>query len=388
MNDFDYIQDGGFVIECKDGQVVGVSKTQGDVILRDSEFFAGCFRHGTKEAVSRTLVKSDWSVAIARHIIEILCKGKTTVSTLQLYEEVMTAGEYACLDLRLCSLVNYLDVTDATGTKQFSTLVDPGKYRFQLRATVESSHWFHLLATNVLLYRHETNFVVKVGKTQVLDEKDIKARKRLDTKTSDFLVHTDQTIKAVLQIAKELGASSRALYFNPDAYHQCSPPERFSIYFETTESMPKEHHDLIDRLAGGESYIRTCADNSIAGEGYTVLGSFDLLRRALRPLMDENNKKTRDDSETDDVAAAESSYCSLRVDHPSPDTLGRLINAAQTVKDFPNTLGLEASTNRYVCQKTVRDIDHMLEFLADFSTTADVSGDFSLVEVSSDDDPF
>jgi hypothetical protein len=31
--------------------------------------------------------------------------------------------------------------------------------------------------------------------------------------------------------------------------------ERFNIYFEMAESMPKEQHKLIDRLAGGEAYI-------------------------------------------------------------------------------------------------------------------------------------
>jgi hypothetical protein len=370
MNDFDYIQDGGFVIECKDGQVVGVSKEQSDVIMSECDFFASCFRHGcTTEAAFRILKKPDWSVAIARHIIEVLCKGKTTVSTLQLYEELILAGDYACLDLRLCSLVNYLEMTDKEGTQQFSALVDPSKYRFQFRAKVESSQWFQLLAQSVLLYRQETNFVVKVGKIQDLDKMEMKALQRLDSKTSDFLVHTDQTTLAVLQIARVLGEASGV------ADLVCPRSERFSIYFETTQAMPKEHHELIDRLAGGESYIRTCADASVTGEGYTVLGSFDLLRRALRPL-----------AETQDYDAPR--YCSLRVDHPSPDTLGRLINAAQNAKDFPGTLGLDASTNRYFCKKTVRDIKCMLEYCANFSTSAEISGDFKLVEVSSEDDPF
>jgi hypothetical protein len=119
MNDFDYIQDGGFVIECKDGHVVGVSKEQGDVIHSEFHFLDNCFRHGTTKAASRILKNPDWSVAI-----DVLCEGKTTVSTLQLYEELIQAGYYACLDLRLCSLVNYLDITDKEGTQHFSTLVE------------------------------------------------------------------------------------------------------------------------------------------------------------------------------------------------------------------------------------------------------------------------
>jgi hypothetical protein len=45
-------------------------------------------------------------------------------------------------------------------------------------------------------------------------------------------------------------------------------------------------------------------------------------------------------------------------------------------------LGLDASTNRYFCKKTVRDIKCMLEYCANFSTGAEISGDFKLVEVS------
>jgi hypothetical protein len=199
--------------------------------------------------------------------------------------------------------VNYLDITDKEGTQQFSTLVDQSKYyRFQLRAKVESSQWFQLLAKSILLYRQETNFVVKIGKDQVLDKIDMKARKRLYTKTSDFLVHTDQTILAVLQIAKLLGESSGM------ADLACLRSERFSIYFETTKAMPKEHYELIDRLAGGEAYIRTCADASVSGEGYTVLGSFDLLRRALRPLAETTNNNSDDEEQDDDAPT----YCSLQ----------------------------------------------------------------------------
>jgi hypothetical protein len=43
---------------------------------------------------------------------------------------------------------------------------------------------------------------------------------------------------------------------------------------------------------------------------------------------------------------------------------GRLMNAAQNAKDLPSTLGFDASTNRYFCKKTVRDIECMLEYCA------------------------
>jgi hypothetical protein len=85
--------------------------------------------------------------------------------------------------------------------------------------------------------------------------------------------------------------------------------ERFSVYFETTQAiMPREHHELIDRLAGGEAYIRICADASVTGEGHTVLDSFDLLRRALRPLAETTNNNSDDEEQDDDAPT----YCSLQ----------------------------------------------------------------------------
>ena len=367
MNDFDYIADGGFIIECKDGHTVGLTKEQGDIIKKECEFLRNCFRHGTIES-NGILKKPDWSVAIARHLVEVLTKGQTTVSNLELYEELIHAGDYACIDLRLCSFVNYIDITDKEGTQQFSTLVDASKYRFQFRAKVTSAQWLQLLNMGILLYRKETNFVVKVGKEQAMDRSQTMARRKLDTKTSEFLVHADRSIRALLKMSSIIGDSRR---------RDRQVNERFCIYFESKESMPEEHHELIDRLAGGEAYIRTCADADVSSEGYTVSGSFDVLRRALRPL--QVTPLAEDDAPL---------YCSLRIDDPSPDTLGRFINACQAAKDFPGTLGLDASSNRYFCKKSVRDMRIILDYLADFSTKAEVTGDFKVYELSSEDDAF
>jgi hypothetical protein len=223
----------------------------------------------------------------------------------------------------------------------------------------------------ILLYPKETNFVVQTHKDQVFDKEKAAARRKLDTRVSEYLVHADRTIHAILQLQRimAMGGDNNKEQLLP-ANHD--PSERFSIYFETTVSIPKDHHELIDRLAGGEAYIRTCADASeIKTEGYTVKASFDVLARAIRPLKDQ-----------DDI------LCSLRVDNPTPDTLGRFINACQAAKDYPATLGLDASTNRYFCKKSIRDIWTILEYMSDFSTPSRVQGDFHLNELSSEDEPF
>jgi hypothetical protein len=360
--DFDYIGTGGFLIECQGGETVGVTKEQAEVVEQNCVFLQNCFRHGTLEAQNSKIRKPDWSLAIARHLIEALTKGSTTLPNLQLYQELMEAGDQALLDLRLCSLVNYIDPTPSRDHR-FLDLVDPSKYRFLFKGNILSEQWLQLLDKGILLYRKETNFVVQLYKEQVLDREQMVARRKLDTRVSEYLVHADQTIHAVSEIQKIMngGQPSRR-----------DLSERFSIYFETTESIPKDHHELIDRLAGGEAYIRTCADASeCRTEGYTVRASFDVLSRSIRPL-----------SQRDDI------HCSLRVDNPTPDTLGRFINACRAAKDFPSTLGLDASTNRYFCRKTIRDIHAILEYMADFSTESRIKGEFNLYELSSEDKPF
>jgi hypothetical protein len=501
-SDFDYIQDGGFLIQCQGGDVLGVTGDQAAAMTtttrngniddddedNDSysrsggDYFRNCFRHGTTESTSRILVKPDWPIAIARHLVEVLTKGKTTVSHLTLLEELIKAADQACMEVRLCSMVNYMDPTDDDGTRNFFHLVDPTKYKFQLNGRVTSAQWLKLLSHGILLYRKETNFVVTLGSRgsglpdhqrhhrQRPHEVDLRshtmARRKLDTRTSDYVVHTNQTIQALLRISQvlsdsnspagtaapttptsanggELARASSAP--SPNRHHpRLAILERYSIYFETKEPLTQVHNELIDRLAGGEAYIRTCADASVKSEGYTVLGSFDVLRRALQPLLHAENtpccspsgpsgeggvvvsssssSSIREGRQPDPHSQVEqggsafdalcyttttsaagtaphrpsssssssstSLYCSLRIDHPTPDTLGRFINACQTAKDYPGSLGLDASSNRYFCRKTIRDVVIILDYLADYSTKSEISGEFQLYERSSEDVPF
>lgn len=119
--DYDYIGTGGFVIECgEEREVVGVTKEQTDVVIQNCPFFEKCLQRiseesdgedkaydgthrsiGMREATTRIVRKPDWSVAIVRHFIEIMTKGKTTLPDLELVEGVLAAGDQSLADLRL-----------------------------------------------------------------------------------------------------------------------------------------------------------------------------------------------------------------------------------------------------------------------------------------------
>lgn len=376
-DDFDYIGTGGFLIACgENSEILGVTREQAELATRNCPFFDKCLGPNTtegeeeqggilamKEATSRIIHKPDWSLAIARHFIEILTKGKTTLPTLELVDGILAAGDQSVVDLRLSSMINYLD--PCSKDNKFCSLVDPVFFRFRLRGVVKSDQWLELLNKDILLYREETNYVVQLYNDRVFDREQSLSRRKLDTRTSDFLVHSERPIQAMFELQKCLSMTSK------DSNH--ATEELFCIYFETTETIPKEHHELIDRLAGGEAYIRTCADAAeYQTEGYTVRASLDVLARAIQPIQE------------DTVI-----HCSFRVDCPTPDTLGRFVNACRRLSDYPGTLGLDASINRYFCRKSMKDVKAVLEYMKDYSRSSKLSSsDFQLFLLSSESESF
>ena len=383
--DFDYIGTGGFIIECGDeNEGIGVTKEQADLVKHNCPFFQKCLHHGSgesdddsdedsngnrsmtmREAKTRIIRKPDWSVAIVRHFIEILTKGKTTLPDLGLVDGILAAGDQSLADLRLSSLVNYLD--PCSRDNEFMRLVDPSFFRFHFQAVVTSDQWVTLLDRGILLYRGETNFVVQLYKDRSFDREQSLSRRKLDNQRSEFLVHSERSIQAIYEIQMCLSNNSDC-----NKSSSSGTEESFSIYFETSESIPKEHHQLINRLAGGEAYIRTCADGAEhQTEGYTVKASLDVLGKAIKPVQEESVI-----------------HCSFRVDNPTPDTLGRFINACQRAKDFPGTLGLDASINRYFCRKSMKDILIVLEYMRDYSTSSKVLSDFQLFSMTSESHSF
>jgi hypothetical protein len=276
------------------------------------------------------------------------------------------------IDLRLCNFINYMDATHSKHTRFLDLVADQNKYYcFTLKAKVSSDHWLKLLEKEILLSRDHTNFVVKLYKDQSLSNEQMASRRHLDSRFSSFRVHADRGIQALIQISKILNNFCDE---SSNATSAVTPDEECSVYFETTDCLTKEHHELIDRLAGGQAFVRTCADAAeFQTEGYTVKASFDVLKRSIQPLVHGNSGMI---------------HCSMRIDNPSPDTLGRLINASQKAETYPSTIGLDVTMNRYFCRKTLKDICIMLDYMADYSMTAKVQGDFAVHVLSSEDKPF
>ena len=158
MEDFDYIGTGGFVIECQGNDILGLTQEQAAKVLQGCEFFQRCFGHDMMEGNSKIIRKPDWTIAIARHIIEALTKGWTTLPSLELYQQVMIAADQALIDLRLCNFINYMDATHSKHTRFLDLVTDQTKYYcFTLKAKVSSDHWLKLLEKEILLNRDHTS---------------------------------------------------------------------------------------------------------------------------------------------------------------------------------------------------------------------------------------
>jgi len=131
--------------------------------------------------------------------------------------------------------------------------------------------------------------------------------------------------------------------------------------------------DGIDKLAGvhavhAVTYTRLPVSYGRESEYLdmcTIEGSSDALRRIL----------------SDKEQLSHGTVCSLSIDHVSPDTIGRLVNASMQdtiAYKHRGTIGLNLTLNQYFCCKSTDCILSMLKYLADFSNPAIIVRPFSL----------
>jgi hypothetical protein len=267
----------------------------------------------------------------------------------------------------------------------FCNLVDPTKYRFTFRGKVSTNKWNELLEMGILLYRRQTNFVCKLHKEGPKRRGHDTSRRQLDLKVSDYVVHSAQSIMALMDLCSALADRSIETDGSVPAAAIVDQCEKYTVYFETVVAIPEQHHELIDRLAGGEAYIRTCPGTTDETQGYTITGSFDLLRRALQPLLESDDD---DESMHTTISKPKRPPCVLRIDNPTPDTLCRFVNACQLAQDYPKTLGVDVMSNRYFCKKSIADVMSILVYMSDYGRSASVSGDFIVHQLSSEQHPF
>jgi hypothetical protein len=396
-----------FVVECKGGEMVFVTAVQGRAVKTSCHFFRDRLIADSVQGDGRIVRMSEWSVATVRRLIEILTTGSTWIENdASCFSELLNTAKEAGIDLRLGSLINYHDILDKEGTQKFFNMFNLEKYQFKLRATVKSSQWMHLMKKGVLLLLKSKVLMVKIAsknanRSQKRGSPSNERLAKCDSICSEFCVYANGNVNALLAIMDVLSPA----HTPKEKVVRNTQEEEFKLVFKTSAGyLPQEDLDMLWRITTSSYTMSTVeeqgylyskpeksdassssngASESAAPTNSTALA---LVGQALPSKQKEYQcrsmtgtsflvlKHLFDSVNTDDGDLS----ASLVVKAPTPDTLGRLINATRQCQE--HDLGFNLEQNVYFAATTSREMKHVLAYLADYSSSAIVAGDFKMSE--------
>jgi len=205
MEDFDYLGTGGFLMKCRHGETLGVTKEQADHLCQICPFFDACLNRDMVESTSKIINKPDWSLAIARHMIQLLVAFQTTLPSVKLYLEFMVQTDALLVEARLCNFVNYMATMNAKDPK-FIEIADNACFRFSLIGKVKSEQWSRLIERDVLLNpEQDIGYFVRtqipIGETKGVH---IDSTQQKLESCGSYRVHSKFTIHALVAIQQVL----------------------------------------------------------------------------------------------------------------------------------------------------------------------------------------
>lgn len=430
-----------FVIQCQNDEMVFVTAEEGKRILRRCrplrELIVECHQHEGSQILRQPL----WTTSNVRRLIELLSVGRTWVENdVDVFGGFQKTSEELSLDIRLTSLINYQDTLSASQTRNFFELLNIEKYQFKLHAALKSEQWISLYNAGILLMSKSKLLSVRLGEG---DNTELPTKERLDrcdSLPSDFCVYASGNMQAIFGIMNLLAprtksqTKSRQRLRKVEEAHikivckirlgslrqadlailwrmtDCSftmssvddqlyldsfQKESDAVPLEPPKEVnggPSKREEDITEVSSSSStsdpvYISSASiptsnssgdtvhvatmHSSDAGEEYicrTLSGKSFL---ALSHLMESINDKEPN------LEAC------LVVRSPTPDTLGRLINASRKTSisrlDFELNNGVTTSGGAtYFACKTTSEIKKMLAYMADYSSSAVAEGDFQL----------
>jgi hypothetical protein len=423
-----------FVIECKNGEMVFVTAAQGKVVQSRCRYFRDLLAAGAKAGEGSVMKNPNWSVSTVRRLIELLTTGSTWIDNdASCFAELSEVAEEAVVELRLASLINYYDVLDRQSTRQFFKMIDINKYQFKIRATVKSCQWMELMKRGILLLLKSKVIMVKTGpkvipKSQKKVSPTTERLTKCDSICSEFCVYANGNVNAVLTIMDTLSPVTTT----EEKMARQAQPEEFKLVFKTrVDSMSNDDLEMMWRITATtyristeeeQGYLKpnraaTGRQSSTPIEAPSLKknttmpaknarGKYAVSSSALVPVAESNKtpqpqptkpstpKPAKYQCRTlnctsflvlkhlfDSVDSDEKGGCRacLIVTAPTPDTLGRLVNATRTSQD--HELGFDLERNVFFASKAVSEMKQMLEYLADYSSSAVVLGDFKLTEL-------
>jgi hypothetical protein len=451
-----------FIIECNNQEMVFVTSAQGRAVLSRCHYFRDCFLSGWDETEDRILKIPDWSLGIARRLVELLTTGSTWIENdASCFSELVQAAEHVSVELRLGSLINYYDILGKEDTTKFFNMLDLEKYQFKFQATVKSWQWLELMRRGILLLLKAKVIMVKAAPkiAHKAETRPAPTKERLtkcDGIRSEFCVYADGKMNVLLTMLDILNPATTS---EEKKKRHTDPEEIRIVYLSKIYSLRQEDLDMLWRVTSSSYTIapsedrkymeshwrvdeflkqRTAAHqendnhsivhelpvkNESIGERLVcskpkptavagTIGSKPLttgkgrgrppIPKTIAPVKSDDIETSKKATSTSDELHCRTISCnsflvlkhlfdaineededfpaSLIVKAPTPDTLGRLINACRACPDERNELGIDIKRNTYFATKSSKEVKAMLNYLADYSSSAVVKGDFKLVE--------
>jgi hypothetical protein len=457
-----------FIIECNNQEMVFVTSAQGKAVLSRCHYFRDHFLSGWDETEDRILKKPDWTLGIARRLVELLTTGSTWIENdASCFAELVEAAEHVSVELRLGSLINYYDVLGKEDTTKFFNMLNLEKYQFKFQATVKSWQWLELMRRGILLLLKSKVIMVKAApkiahKAQTRPAPTKERLNKCDSIRSEFCVYADGKMNVLLTMLDILNPATTP---EEKKKRHTDEEEIRIVYLSKIYSMRQEDLDMLWRVTSASYTTATSEDRKYMESHWRVE---DFLKQSLtppkvhendnRPIVHERTGSIGDETsacskstamagtigskmlttghvggkalipksseaakskppipkmivtvKSDETSKASSDllHCrtvscnsflvlkhlfdsinegdedfpaSLIVKSPTPDTLGRLINACRACPDKRSELGVDIQKNTYFATKSSKEVKVMLNYLADYSSSAVVAGDWKLVE--------
>ena len=355
-----------FTLHLADDVILHVTKFESQKLQASCAFFRNAFRHGTKECAQRVLRKPDWTIDVARSIMQVLLHG--TLSVPQNYEAFKEAADQLLLPIRVSHPVSGEDIKDHWDlVQQIADTLKASKGFFTMDMTIHSRRlaltgngslggnevWHELLKSG-------TVFVTEEGpqppglKIELLEEDD-NILERRQQPFHDNAIEPSSTILAVGSLAplpisiyhtcNRLSESLRHRRGSLQEANNWPACMALPLYLGGRQCLKEEFPDL-DFLTIETTNVPTVL-NMIR-----VTAPFGVLQRVLRAANDLI------------APVCLVKLCYLLLPDPSVSVLAKLVDACQQCPDNPGAMGWDLEKNQFCTLKTLGDTEFILDALA------------------------
>ena len=424
-----------FIIQCKNDEMVFVTVGQGKKILKRcwplKKLVLDCCQDGKE----RIIHQPDWEALHVRRMIAILITGSAWIENdATAFAEFYNAAMALSMDIRLTSLINFQDELSCDATRKFFQMVIIENYQFKISAILGSSQWLQLLKMGILLMSKSRVLSVRLANYQNNAKKRVGPSEERLTKCdniySEYCVYAHgnmQTVWSIVNILTPPIAGGKH-----KAKRQEQEDEIKLIFLTRKGALSYDDMTMLWRMTDS-SFIMSTQQEQAYLDSFQAEEVTESMSNAIVNGASKNEQSPIDEHSTHTTSTALSSTsipnpvalnaptssnfpspvssssddyqcrtlsgksflafkhlfgsintkepdlaACLMVRVPTPDTLGRLINA--TRKTSIPRLDFDLQDNAYFACKTSTEIKKMLAYMSDYSSSAVVDGDFQLCQ--------